>query len=213
MPERINGFLFLYSNHVIRLFQDCSLQKNWSNSDDSLTSQAQRETETWSSPERNPLKRKQITSRPHLWGPHFLSLFFRNKKQIYGKLSLYNFWACIKGEFLILLLGQEKSTARCRDTNQPPEGPMQSTQPQKQLALAGTYGTAPKRLQPQSALLSVTLPHPAPDASSSESRYQHHFAAVGGMMSVEVSPHRKQDWFVLNVKKFFTAVKELTLVT
>lgn len=53
----------------------------------------------------------------------------------------------------------------------------------------------------------VTAPHPSPDASSNEAEYQHHFAAVwrGGR---GLSPRRKQDWFVLNVRKFFTAVEE-----
>lgn len=56
---------------------------NWSN-----TSQAQTEKETWRSSERNTLERNlQITSRPHSYWQHRISLFL-TKEQIDRNLSI-----------------------------------------------------------------------------------------------------------------------------
>lgn len=96
---------------------------------------------------------------------------------------------CCAGEVGCPGFGLRPTTMYCRVqrlpcTQHPSKGPMHPTQqhsPSRQLPLAGIYeSTAPERIQPQSALPSVTLPHPTPDASSNEAKYQHHFAAVGG---------------------------------
>ena len=104
-------------------------------------------------------------------------------------------WSCF--------FGQQQCTTGFRETP-PTSKPNAIHTVHPNSCLAGT--TAPERLQPQSTLPSVTLPTqyqtPAPVRQNINTTLQ----LLGGWRSIEVSPHRKQDWFVLNVRKFFPAV-------
>lgn len=147
---------------------------------------------------------------------------WETKEQIYRKLYFFwprsqdgkpDGWCHGVGRYsLVLLSGQQQCTIGVRDKphTRRPDASHTATRSIPTAATGWHLRNNSTRVT-QSAQPSVTLPHPTPHAS--EAKYQHQSAAVGDRRSVEVSPHRKHNWFVLNVRKFFTAVEEMTLVS
>lgn len=133
--------------------------------------------------EKSPWKKTtKITSRPHLTGNTFYPYFWETKEQICRQLSFFmgshergertrmchntkpDGGCCGGGKGCPAAFSVHSNVLLGSETRHPRNGLTQSIQwhsPSQQLPLADTYwNAAPERLQPQSALTSVTLPHP-----------------------------------------------------
>lgn len=227
--EWINQSSILYSNNVISFRTSLSIRTEATVI--ILLQGRPRERQTHGrQPERNPLEKKlKLQLLPdHIYtGNTFYPYFWETKKQICRKLSFFmgshergertrmchngkpDGGCCGGGKGCpVLAFSAHSNLLLGSETRHPRNSLTQSIQrrsPSQQLPLAGTYwNAAPEQLQPQSALTSITLPHP-----TRQLQWGQIPAPLCSCWGSEWDvPSHKQDWFVLYVKNLFTTVEE-----